>query len=57
MLNLQALVLGATDTSSVTHIWAMCLLLNNPHALEKVKEEIDVHIGKERCINESDINK
>ena len=57
MLNLQALVLGATDTSSVAHIWAMCLLLNNPHALEKVKEEIDVHIGKERCINESDINK
>ncbi|CAJ2666437.1 unnamed protein product [Trifolium pratense] len=53
-----ALVLGATDTSSVTHIWALCLLLNNPHALEKVKEEIDLHIGKERlCITESDINK
>lgn len=55
---MQALVLGATDTSSVTHTWAMCLLLNNPHTLEKVKEEIDEHIGKERlCITESDINK
>jgi cytochrome P450 len=32
--------------------------LNNPRALEKVKEEIDLHIGKERlCITESDINK
>ena len=58
MLNLQAVVLGATDTSSVTHTWALCLLLNNPHTLEKVKEEIDLHIGKERlCILESDINK
>lgn len=48
--------MGATDTSGVTHTWALCLLLNNPHTLEKVKEEIDLHIGKERlCITESDI--
>ncbi|KAF1869698.1 hypothetical protein Lal_00017274 [Lupinus albus] len=53
----MTLVLGATDTSIVTHTWAICLLLNNPHALEKVKEEIDTNVGKERCVNESDINK
>ncbi|OIW17315.1 hypothetical protein TanjilG_22427 [Lupinus angustifolius] len=52
----MTLVLGATDTSIVTHTWAICLLLNNPHALEKVKEEIDMNVGKERCVNESDIN-
>lgn len=50
--------MGATDTSSVTHIWAICLLLNNPHTLEKVKEEIDLHIGKNKSyITESDVNK
>lgn len=50
--------MGATDTTNVTHTWALCLLLNNPHTLEKVKKEIDLHIGKERlCITESDINK
>ncbi|CAL0308351.1 unnamed protein product [Lupinus luteus] len=53
----MALVLGAIDTSVVTHTWAICLLLNNPHTLEKVKEEIDINVGKERCVNESDLNK
>ncbi|XLT63298.1 hypothetical protein HN873_019822 [Arachis hypogaea] len=53
----MALILGATDTSSVTNIWAICLLLNNPHTLEKLREEMDIHVEKERCINESDINK
>ncbi|KAK7273263.1 hypothetical protein RIF29_14312 [Crotalaria pallida] len=53
----MALVLGATDTSNVTHTWAISLLLNNPHTLEKVKEEIDVHIGKEKLVSESDIEK
>ncbi|KAE9605012.1 hypothetical protein Lal_00036803 [Lupinus albus] len=51
-----ALSLGATDTSSAIHIWGICLLLNNPHALEKVKEEIDTHIGNKRFVTESDIN-
>ncbi|KAK7315310.1 hypothetical protein VNO77_33850 [Canavalia gladiata] len=53
----MAMILGATDTSSANHIWALCLLLNNPHTLEKVKEEIDSHIGKERFVTESDMNK
>ncbi|KAK7266233.1 hypothetical protein RIF29_18875 [Crotalaria pallida] len=52
-----ALILGGTDTSSVTLTWALCLLLKNPHILKKAKEELDTQIGKERFINESDINK
>lgn len=51
------MILGGTDTSSATHIWALCLLLNNPHTLEKVMEEIDTHVGKERLVTESDMNK
>ncbi|KAK7316394.1 hypothetical protein VNO77_35407 [Canavalia gladiata] len=51
------LILGGTDSTSTTLTWAICLLLRNPHTLEKAKEEIDREIGKERCINESDISK
>ncbi|CAJ1953213.1 unnamed protein product [Sphenostylis stenocarpa] len=53
----MALILGGTDTSSATNIWTLSLLLNNPLALAKVKEEIDTHIGKERLVTESDITK
>ncbi|CAL5185792.1 unnamed protein product [Lathyrus oleraceus] len=48
---------GGTDTSSVTLIWALCLLLKNPLAMKKAKEELDAHIGTERYLNESDISK
>lgn len=52
---MQALILGATDTSTVTLTWVICLLLKNPHALKKVKEELNIQIGEERFILESDI--
>ncbi|XP_027359276.1 cytochrome P450 82A3-like [Abrus precatorius] len=51
------LFLGGTDTTAVTLTWALCLLLRSPHVLEKVKEEINMHFGKEGSIGESDINK
>ncbi|KAL5080125.1 hypothetical protein RYX36_008546 [Vicia faba] len=50
-----ALILGATDTSTVTLTWVICLLLKNPHALKKVKEELNIQIGEERFIDESDM--
>lgn len=49
--------MGATDTSTVTLTWVICFLLKNPFILEKVKEEINIQIGKERFISESDVNK
>nr|KYP45325.1 Cytochrome P450 82A4 [Cajanus cajan] len=51
------LIAGATDTTTVTMIWALSLLLNNRHALKKVQDELDEHVGKKRLVNESDINK
>ncbi|KAL5101220.1 hypothetical protein RYX36_005547 [Vicia faba] len=54
---MDALIAGAVDTTSVTVIWAICLLVNNPLALEKVKEELNTQVGKERCVKESDIDK
>ncbi|MED6114725.1 hypothetical protein PIB30_083288 [Stylosanthes scabra] len=52
-----SVIVGAIDTSPTALTWAMCLLLRNPGVLGKAKEELDKKIGKERCINESDINK
>ncbi|RDX74747.1 Cytochrome P450 82A4, partial [Mucuna pruriens] len=51
------IIAGATDTTTVTMIWALSLLLNNRHALKKVQDELDEHVGRERLVNESDISK
>lgn len=51
------MILGGSDTTAGTLTWAMCLLLKHPHVLVKLKEELNTYIGKERCVNESDINK
>ncbi|XP_015064767.1 cytochrome P450 81D11-like [Solanum pennellii] len=49
------IVIGGTDTTAVTIEWAMTHLLNNPKVLNKVKIEIDNHVGYDRLVNESDL--
>ncbi|XVE70160.1 hypothetical protein DITRI_Ditri10aG0049800 [Diplodiscus trichospermus] len=49
--------IAGTETSSVTMEWAMTLLLNHPEALQKVKAEIDKHVGHVRLLNDSDLDK
>lgn len=39
----------------VTLTWALSLLLNHRQALNKVQDEIDNIVGKDRCADESDI--
>jgi len=56
-LRLKTLIAGGVDTTSVTLIWAMSLLLENPLVIEKAQEELDIQVGKERCVEESDIDK
>jgi cytochrome P450 len=51
------MVSGGSDTTMVTLTWALSALLNNRHALRKAQEEVDIHVGKERLVNEKDINK
>ncbi|KAL6126311.1 hypothetical protein ACLB2K_074362 [Fragaria x ananassa] len=48
-------LLGGTDTTTVTLTWALALLLNNPEVLKKAQLELDNHVGKERQVNESDV--
>ncbi|XP_050221900.1 cytochrome P450 CYP82D47-like [Mercurialis annua] len=51
-----ALILAAADTSSVTLMWGLSLLVNNPHVMRKAQDELDIHIGRDRQVRESDIN-
>ncbi|KAL6124048.1 hypothetical protein ACLB2K_076564 [Fragaria x ananassa] len=51
----EGVLLGRTDTTTVTLTWALALLINNPEVLKKAQLELDNHVGKERQVNESDV--
>ncbi|KAJ4827441.1 hypothetical protein Tsubulata_011095 [Turnera subulata] len=53
--NCLSLLLGGSDTSMITIIWAISLLLNNPNVLKKAQDELDDCVGKHRLVDESDI--
>ncbi|PON31982.1 Cytochrome P450, E-class, group I [Trema orientale] len=46
---------AGTDTSANTLEWTMSLLLNHPQVLEKLRKEIDCHVGHGRLLKESDL--
>jgi cytochrome P450 len=50
-------MLGGADTIQVTMAWVLSLLLNNQEVLKKAQQELDVQIGRERQVKESDIKK
>ncbi|KAJ7966682.1 Cytochrome P450 [Quillaja saponaria] len=50
-----ALILGGTDTTTVTLTWALSSLLNNREVLKKAQNELDIHVGRARLVEESDI--
>uniref|UniRef100_A0A803LNK2 Cytochrome P450 n=2 Tax=Chenopodium quinoa TaxID=63459 RepID=A0A803LNK2_CHEQI len=49
------LLLTGSESTSITLIWAISLLLNHPKALKAAQEEIDQQVGKQRWVEESDI--
>nr|GMD89096.1 cytochrome P450 CYP82D47-like [Ipomoea batatas] len=49
------LIAGGADTIMVMLTWALSLMMNNPHVLKKAQEELDMVVGKERKVNESDV--
>ncbi|PIA48146.1 hypothetical protein AQUCO_01400612v1 [Aquilegia coerulea] len=51
------MIAAGTDTTMISLIWTLSLLLNNRHTLKKVQDEIDDHVGKDRCTEESDVHK
>ncbi|KAI3893409.1 hypothetical protein MKX03_008997 [Papaver bracteatum] len=50
------LILGGTDTVMVSLLWALSLLINHPCVLEKTEAELNMHVGRDRQVEESDIN-
>ena len=50
------LILGGSDTTSINLTWLLSLLLNNQHALQHAQEELDIKVGRERWVEEHDIN-
>ncbi|XP_051124377.1 cytochrome P450 CYP82D47-like [Andrographis paniculata] len=51
----QTMMVGGVDTMTVTLTWAISLLLNNRGAMIRVQEELDRHVGRERVVQESDM--
>ncbi|XVE55972.1 hypothetical protein DITRI_Ditri03aG0200200 [Diplodiscus trichospermus] len=51
------MITGGSDTAKVALVWTLSFLLNNSHWLRKVQEELDIHVGKQRLVNESDLSK
>ncbi|XP_058205367.1 xanthotoxin 5-hydroxylase CYP82C4-like [Rhododendron vialii] len=50
-----SLILGGSDTTTAAMIWALSLLLNHNKYLKLVRQELDMHVGRERWVEESDI--
>ncbi|KAI3971622.1 hypothetical protein MKW92_049919 [Papaver armeniacum] len=49
------LILGGTDTNMVILVWALSSLVNNQIVLNKVHDELDIQVGKDRQVDKSDI--
>ncbi|GLJ47683.1 hypothetical protein SUGI_1007060 [Cryptomeria japonica] len=43
------------ETTSTTLAWAMSVILKNPHVAEKMQEEIESVVGRERTVSELDL--
>ncbi|XVF33155.1 hypothetical protein REPUB_Repub17cG0144000 [Reevesia pubescens] len=52
---IQDMIAAATDTSAVTNEWAMAEVIKNPRVLRKIQEELDIIVGPNRMVTESDL--
>ncbi|KAI3836992.1 hypothetical protein MKW98_005325, partial [Papaver atlanticum] len=50
------MITAASDTTSLTLTWALALLITNPTVLRKAQDELDTKVGKDRNVEEHDIN-
>ncbi|XP_038896981.1 cytochrome P450 CYP82D47-like [Benincasa hispida] len=50
-----ALILAGSDTTMITMIWTLSLLLNNQDVLKKAQLELDEQVGRHKQVKESDV--
>ncbi|KAL4269527.1 hypothetical protein GQ457_HM000470 [Hibiscus cannabinus] len=55
--NCLNMITGGGDTTMVALTWTLSFLLNNRQWLRKAQEALDIHVGRERLVNESDLSK
>ncbi|KAL4384749.1 hypothetical protein GQ457_15G015670 [Hibiscus cannabinus] len=51
------LFLAGSDTTSITLTWILSNLINNRHALKLAQEELDLKLGRDKWVQDSDIEK
>uniref|UniRef100_A0A803MA92 Cytochrome P450 n=1 Tax=Chenopodium quinoa TaxID=63459 RepID=A0A803MA92_CHEQI len=51
------MLLAGSETTARTLEWAMSNLINHPEVLAKARAEIDLHVGKGRLVDDSDLQK
>eukprot|EP00252_Welwitschia_mirabilis_P011234 TRINITY_DN2528_c0_g1_i2.p2 TRINITY_DN2528_c0_g1~~TRINITY_DN2528_c0_g1_i2.p2 ORF type:complete len:206 (-),score=21.20 TRINITY_DN2528_c0_g1_i2:279-896(-) len=54
---MQDLFLAGTDTTQITVEWALSELIKNPSLMKKAQAEIDEAIGRERLLEETDVER
>ncbi|KAJ8900522.1 hypothetical protein K2173_025299 [Erythroxylum novogranatense] len=52
---IQDMIAAATDTSAVTNEWAMAEVIKHPRVLQKIHQELDSVVGRERMVTENDL--
>ncbi|XP_048233354.1 xanthotoxin 5-hydroxylase CYP82C4 isoform X2 [Ricinus communis] len=50
------LIIAGADTTSITLTWILSNLLNNRRTLELAQQELDLKVGRNRCVQDSDID-
>ncbi|KAL8539652.1 hypothetical protein ACS0TY_001314 [Phlomoides rotata] len=54
---LMDMVVGGTETTSNTVEFALAEMMNKPQVLKKAQQELETVVGKDKIVEESDINK
>ncbi|GKB25363.1 cytochrome P450 71A1-like protein [Tanacetum coccineum] len=54
---LMNILLGGTETSASTMVWAMTLLMKNPESLKKVQQEVRNAIGNKGRVHKDDLHR
>ncbi|WCJ40678.1 Cytochrome P450 82A3 [Euphorbia peplus] len=53
----MTMIMGGSDSTMVTVIWALANLLNNKKILERCQEELELKVGRDRWVQVADVEK
>ncbi|KAJ6837921.1 cytochrome P450 CYP82D47-like [Iris pallida] len=53
--HMKAMIFGGTNNTTLYKAMTLAALLSNPDVLKKVQDELEIHVGKNRVVEYSDI--